>query len=235
MKKTQSKHDSGFSVLKPFNPLTTHQQEFCEDFRSDPFGIFVLNGCPGTGKSFIAMHEALNQILNKEKFDRLIIVRSPVQTRDMGFMPGSREEKEHHFFEPYPIITRELTGDSKSWHNLVDKGIIEVMGTSFMRGLTFNNSIIYVDEFQNCNFHELDTIITRIGKKSSIIFSGDYNQSDLQKKSEKNSCLDFLAIVSKLKNSAIFEFNWQDIVRNEIVRNYLYEKERYFNYEDSQL
>ena len=160
--------------------------------------------------------------------DKLVIVRSMVPTRDMGFLPGTKEEKENVFLAPYKNISNELFGDTQSWNKAVNAKVIEFQSTSFIRGLTLDNCVILVDEMQNMNFHELDSVITRVGKNARIIFSGDYLQSDFtdfKQKDDKAGIMKFLTIVEQLKNFTIVNYGWQDIVRSDFVRDYIMTKE----------
>jgi predicted ribonuclease YlaK len=148
-----------------------------------------------------------------------------VPTRDMGYLPGSKEEKEQAYILPYKAIANEFFGDVASYNKMVTSKQIEFMSTSFIRGSTFDNCIMLVDEMQNLTFHELDSIITRVGKHSKIIFCGDYKQSDFKFQDEKDGIIGFLTIVEQLKNFTMVNFGWEDIVRSDFVRDYIMTKE----------
>ena len=148
-----------------------------------------------------------------------------VPTRDMGFLPGTKAEKEDAFTTPYKNICCELFGDKASYNKMLIGGQIQFESTSFIRGTTFDNAIIVVDEMQNLNFHELDSVITRVGRSTKIIFSGDYKQSDFKYEDEKQGIVKFLQIVEQLKNFEIINFGWEDIVRSDFVRDYIMTKE----------
>lgn len=210
--------------LLQFDPITLNQEK-CYEAWDEGYNL-VLTGTAGTGKTFNALYLALEDVLDKEtEFDRLVIIRSMVPTRDMGFLPGTKAEKEEAFTTPYKNICCELFGDKTSYSKMITAGQIQFESTSFIRGTTFDNAIIVVDEMQNLNFHELDSVITRVGKNTKIIFSGDYKQSDFKYDDEKQGIVKFLQIVEQLKNFEIINFGWEDIVRSDFVRDYIMTKE----------
>ena len=210
--------------LLQFDPITSNQEKSYAAW--DEGYNLVLTGTAGTGKTFNALYLALEDVLDKDSdYDRLIIVRSMVPTRDMGFLPGTKAEKEDAFTTPYKNICCELFGDKASYNKMLIGGQIQFESTSFIRGTTFDNAIIVVDEMQNLNFHELDSVITRVGRSTKIIFSGDYKQSDFKHEDEKQGIVKFLQIVEQLKNFEIINFGWEDIVRSDFVRDYIMTKE----------
>lgn len=210
--------------LLQFDPITLNQEKTYAAW--DEGYNLVLTGTAGTGKTFNALYLALEDVLDKDSdYDRLIIVRSMVPTRDMGFLPGTKAEKEDAFTTPYKNICCELFGDKASYNKMLVGGQIQFESTSFIRGTTFDNAIIVVDEMQNLNFHELDSVITRVGRSTKIIFSGDYKQSDFKHEDEKQGIVKFLQIVEQLKNFEIINFGWEDIVRSDFVRDYIMTKE----------
>lgn len=186
----------------------------------------VLCGSAGTGKTFIGMYLALADVLDKSyEQDKLVIVRSVVPTREMGYLPGSIEEKVDAYTAPYRSIATELFNEKLAYDMLETQGAISFMSTSFIRGQTIDDAIILVDEMQNLTYHELDSIITRVGRNTRIIFSGDYYQSDLNKETDKNGILDFMNIMEVMNNFTTVEFGWADIVRSDFVRDYIMTKE----------
>lgn len=186
----------------------------------------VLAGSAGTGKTFIGMYLALSDVLDKSyEQDKLVIVRSVVPTREMGYLPGSIEEKVDAYTAPYRAIATELFNEKQAYAMLETQGAISFMSTSFIRGQTIDDAVILVDEMQNLTYHELDSIITRVGRNTRIIFSGDYYQSDLNKETDKNGVLDFLNIMEVMNNFTTVEFGWADIVRSDFVRDYIMTKE----------
>jgi predicted ribonuclease YlaK len=210
--------------LLQFEPVTNNQEIAYKAW--DEGDNLVLSGSAGTGKTFIGMYLALEDILDKDtEYDKLFIIRSMVPTRDMGYLPGSKEEKEQAYILPYKAIANEFFGDVASYNKMVTSKQIEFMSTSFIRGSTFDNCIMLVDEMQNLTFHELDSIITRVGKHSKIIFCGDYKQSDFKFQDEKDGIIGFLTIVEQLKNFTMVNFGWEDIVRSDFVRDYIMTKE----------
>jgi predicted ribonuclease YlaK len=227
MKRTKSQNNSmtvKLDDLLQFDPLTLNQEKSYQAW--DEGDNLVLTGTAGTGKTFMALYLALEDVLERDtEWDRLIIVRSMVPTREMGFLPGDKEAKEEAFTSPYKSICTELFGDKSSYQKMVTAGQIRFESTSFIRGATFDNSIIVVDEMQNLNFHELDSVITRVGRNSKVIFCGDYKQSDFKYDDDKQGIVKFLQIVEQLKNFTIINFGWEDIVRSDFVRDYIMTKE----------
>lgn len=209
--------------LLQYDPLTSNQEKAYTAW--DEGDNLVLTGSAGTGKTFMAIYLALEEVLEGCMYEKLVVIRSMVPTRDMGFLPGSKEEKIDAFTSPYKNICCELFGDKGSYNKMLNAGQIVFDSTSFIRGTTYDNSVIVVDEMQNLNFHELDSVITRIGKNSKIIFCGDYKQSDFKFDDEKNGIIRFLQIVEQLKNFTIINFGWEDIVRSDFVRDYIMTKE----------
>jgi predicted ribonuclease YlaK len=186
----------------------------------------VLSGSAGTGKTFLGLRLALELVLDREsEYDELVIVRSIVPTRDIGFLPGDEEEKKQAYAAPYIGLLKEILGDGEAWNKLVAAKKLRFESTSFIRGTTFNNAIILVDEMQNLNFHELDSVITRVGHQCRFIMCGDYYQSDFQKDNDRKGILQFMNIVVQLNQFDVIEFTWKDIVRSDFVRDYIMTKE----------
>ncbi len=190
-----------------------------------------LFGAAGTGKTFVSLYLAMQDVLDlKTPYDKIILVRSLIPTREIGFLPGDEEDKAALYQVPYQNMVRfmfEMPNEqafSQLYDRLKAQGSLYFLSTSFLRGLTFDNSIIIVDECQNLNFHELDTIITRVGQDSKISFCGDFDQSDLQKLNEKNGLHDFLRILEQMEEFNCTEFTIGDIVRSGFVRSYLINK-----------
>ena len=226
-----NKKDITFSQLTTIKPVTDNQKNVFESWKKDKNQF--LFGCAGTGKTFISLYLALKQVLNPETpFDRVIVVRSLIPTREIGFLPGDEEDKAALYQVPYSNMMQFMFEQpneqafSMLYERLKSQGSFFFLSTSFLRGLTFDNSIIIVDECQNLNFHELDTIITRVGQNSKIFFCGDFGQSDLTKLNEKNGLMDFLQILQNMDEFDCTEFNIGDIVRSGFVRNYLINKIR---------
>lgn len=192
----------------------------------------LLHGLPGTGKTFIGMYLALKELEDsRSDIEKLIIIRSAVQSRNVGFMPGSEKEKMAYYEAPYKAIASELYGRDDAYEVLKIKKKIEFMSTSFIRGLSFNRSIILVDEVQNMAFNELHAIMTRVGEDSRIILSGDLGQDDLtsERYSEKTGLNKIIEILDNMRSNLIskIEFLPQDIVRSEFVKDYIISLYRY--------
>ena len=190
-----------------------------------------LFGAAGTGKTFISLYLALQSVMNlKKPYDKVVLVRSLIPTREIGFLPGDEEDKAALYQVPYRNMVQFIfeMQNEQEFNNLYDKlkgqGTLYFLSTSFLRGLTFDNAVIIVDECQNMNFHELDTIITRVGQDSKIIFCGDFDQTDLVKQNERNGLHDFLRILEEMEEFHCLEFTIGDIVRSGFVRSYLINK-----------
>lgn len=210
--------------LLTYEAITQNQKVAYDSW--DEGDHLVLCGSAGTGKTFIGMYLALADVLDKSyDQDKLVIVRSVVPTREMGYLPGSIEEKVDAYTAPYRAIATELFNEKQAYDMLETQGAISFMSTSFIRGQTIDDAIILVDEMQNLTYHELDSIITRVGRNTRIIFSGDYYQSDLSKETDKNGILDFMNIMEVMNNFTTVEFGWADIVRSDFVRDYIMTKE----------
>ena len=211
--------------LKRIEPLTENQKLSFEAYGQGK--NLMLHGIAGTGKSFISLYLALNQVLNdNSQYRKIVIVRSVVPTRDMGFLPGNNREKAKVYEAPYYAICTELFGRSDAYEYLKNRNIIDFISTSFIRGITLNDSIVIVDEIANLTGHELDSIITRIGKNCKIIFCGDFRQSDFTKDQEKNGLMDFMRIIKRMKFFEFIDFQKEDIVRSSLVKNYIIEKDK---------
>ncbi len=224
-----AKKDITYSNLTKISPVTDSQKEVFETWKAEKNQF--LFGCAGTGKTFISLYLALQQVLNNETpYDKVIVVRSLIPTREIGFLPGDEEDKAALYQVPYSNMMQFMFEQpneqafSMLYERLKQQGSFYFLSTSFLRGLTFDNSIIIVDECQNLNFHELDTIVTRVGQDSKIFFCGDFGQSDLTKLNERNGLMDFLQILQEMDEFNCTEFNIGDIVRSGFVRNYLIQK-----------
>jgi phosphate starvation-inducible protein PhoH and related proteins len=205
-------------------PMTLSQEVVFKAWDED--NHIVMSGTAGSGKTFIGMYLALEEVMDKGNLlNQLVICRSIVPTREIGFLPGSLEEKIDAYTGPYRQICSELFDDREAYDKLVKSGTIEFISTSHIRGTTFNDTIILVDEMQNLTFHELDSIITRVGKNCKIIFCGDYYQSDFVKSGDKQGVIQFMEILELMKKFTVVEFTWADIVRSDFVRDYIMTKE----------
>lgn len=222
------------SELRVFEPLTDNQRKFFEAYAAGDYFI-MLTGSAGTGKSFIACYKAIEEVYDKtSSFKRVVIVRSAVQSRDVGFTPGSLEEKMSLYEQPYMQIYHTLFNRHNAYECLKEAGKIEFISTSFIRGMSFDDSIIIVDECQNMNWEELSTIMTRVGYRSKIIFCGDYKQSDLHRKnSDRSGLLKFHEVAKTMNAFSNVEFTTDDIVRSSLVKDFLIAVDKYEHRENT--
>ena len=211
--------------LKHVNPLTENQRLAFEAF--DDGKHLMLHGMAGTGKTFLALSKTIDALMsNKGVQNKIYIVRSVVPTRDMGFLPGNQKEKMKVYEAPYYAICTELFDRSDAYEILKQKNAIEFISTSFIRGITMNNCYVIVDEVNNMTFHELDSVITRIGKGCRVLFCGDFRQSDLTKEQERNGLKDFMKVIGKLNDFVHVDFLEQDIVRSKLVKEYIIARQK---------
>jgi phosphate starvation-inducible protein PhoH len=201
--------------MKTFGPLTDNQKKFYDAYKRGDYFI-ALHGVAGTGKSFIALYKALEEVLDKgNPFDKVIIVRSAVQGREIGHLPGDIEGKLEIYRQPYMQICDQ---------RLEEQHHIEFISTSFIRGMTFDDAIIIVDEMQNMTYEEIDTVMTRVGHRSKIIWCGDYRQCDLKKRDDKSGLLKFFEVAALMSAFTRIEFTTNDIVRSSLVKDYILAK-----------
>ena len=216
---------NGFQLMD-VSPLTDNQAQFFQNYKSDKSQLLL--GYSGTGKTFMAMHQAFKEIMMGSDYKRVVFVRSAVPTRDIGFLKGTEAEKGAVYELPYKKISSELFHRDDAYEVLTKHDGIRFMLTSFIRGLTIDNSIVIVDEFQNMTAHEADSVLTRIGSNSKVIICGDILQRDFTKTSEKN-IEKFLQVIEQLPHQ--FDFNYfgeNDIVRSGIVGDYIKAKHKMF-------
>ena len=228
-KQMRRKKPINFDHLKEIKSLTENQKVAFDAYEKGQ-NLF-LYGCAGTGKTFIAMYLALKEILSgATSYDKLYMVRSLVPTREIGFLPGDHDDKSNLYHIPYKNMVEHMfkMPDDPAYNMLYDnlkaQETISFWSTSFLRGTTLNNAIIIVDECQNLNFHELDSIITRVGTDCKIIFAGDVMQTDLVKTNERNGILDFMKILEVMEEFTSIEFGIEDIVRSGLIRSYILSK-----------
>ena len=213
--------------LKTFDPLTENQKKFFEAYKRGDYFI-ALHGVAGTGKTFCAMYKALEEVLDKlNPFNKIIVVRSAVQSREIGHLPGDVSEKMEIYQQPYRQICQTLFDRKDAWDRLEEQGYVQFISTSFIRGMSFDDAIIIVDEMQNMNFEEIDTVMTRVGYRSKIIWCGDYRQTDLRKSNDKSGLLKFFDIAQHMNAFTRFEFTADDIVRSSLVKDYILAKLKY--------
>ena len=182
----------------------------------------MLHGAAGTGKTFIAVYKALEEMMNNRgSFDKVVIVRSVVPSREIGHLPGDEKEKTDVYLAPYKAICKDLFNTDQAYERLVEQKNIEFLITSFVRGITIDKAIIVVDECQNMNFQELSSIITRVGEGSRILFCGDFKQTDLSKKHDQSGLKDFVQIINRMPSFRNIEFDVEDIVRSNLVKEFI--------------
>ena len=210
-------------TLKRINPLTDNQRITFENYRREKHLLLV--GTAGTGKSFLSVYLGMTDIMEHKTHEKLIIVRSVVPTRDMGFLPGSNKEKSKVYEAPYYSIFSELFGRGDAYDYLKTKGIVEFMTTSFVRGITINDAVIVVDEIQNMTPSELHSVFTRIGKNCRVVFAGDIKQTDLNPRKEESGFRDFFKVINRMKDFEVVEFTRDDIVRSDLVKQYIIARE----------
>jgi predicted ribonuclease YlaK len=215
------------SNLKKLSTLTDTQHDFFDAWE-DGEEAMLLYGSAGTGKTFICVYHALQEILQPEsQYKKILIIRSSVSSRDIGHLPGTAEEKLEQFELPYHSIFADLLGRSDAYEKLKDIGKVEFLSSSFLRGSTFNDTIIIVDEVQSMNWHEISTILTRVGKNTKLIICGDGKQDDLQyKKNDTSGFKDFLTVTKNMSEFRHFRFTTDDIVRSAFVKSFLIQCEK---------
>ena len=228
-KQMRKKKPINNEYLVDISPLTDNQKTLFDSYNQQK--NIVAYGVAGTGKTFITLYNALKDVLDETTpYERVYIVRSLVSTREIGFLPGDHEDKADIYQIPYKHMVKymfQMPSDADFemlYGNLRSQETIKFWSTSFIRGTTLDNAIIIVDEFQNLNFHELDSIITRVGENSKICFCGDATQSDLTKTNDRNGIVDFMNILRKMVSFDIIEFDVNDIVRSGLVKEYIVAK-----------
>jgi len=228
-KQMKRKKPINLDYIKRIEPLTENQEFFFEKYKENQ--NLVAYGCAGTGKTFITLYNALLDVLDPSTpYEKIYIVRSLVATREIGFLPGDHEDKSSLYQIPYKNMVKymfEMPDDNAFemlYTNLKAQGTISFWSTSFIRGTTLDKAIIIVDEFQNLNFHELDSMITRVGEDSKLMFCGDATQSDLIKTAERNGIIDFMKILNNMPSFDTIEFQAEDICRSGLVKEYIVAK-----------
>ena len=228
-RQAKKKKALGNEYLLDIDPLTDNQRKLFDAYAEGKH--LVAYGCAGTGKTFITLYNALREVLDERTpYEKIYLVRSLVATREIGFLPGSYEDKSDIYQIPYKNMVKymfQMPSDAEFemlYGNLKSQETIKFWSTSFLRGTTLDNSIIIVDEFQNLSGHELDSIITRVGENSKIMFCGDATQSDLQKTNDRNGIVDFMRILRAMPSVDIIEFGIEDICRSGLVKEYLIAK-----------
>ena len=228
-KQMKRKKPLSAGYLLDIEPITDNQKVLFESYKANKH--LIAYGAAGTGKTFVTLYNALKDVLDDSTpYERIYIVRSLVATREIGFLPGDYEDKSDIYQVPYKHMVKymfQMPSDADFemlYGNLKAQDTIKFWSTSFLRGTTLDHSIIIVDEFQNLNFHELDSIMTRVGENSKIMFCGDATQSDLIKTNERNGIISFMEILRNMSSVDIVEFGVEDIVRSGLVKEYILTK-----------
>ena len=228
-KQIKRKKPINTNYLLDIEAITDNQKRLFESYKEGKH--IVAYGTAGTGKTFITLYNALKEVLDESTpYERIYLVRSLVSTREIGFLPGDHEDKADIYQIPYKNMVKymfQMPSDADFemlYGNLKAQESIKFWSTSFIRGTTLDNAIVIVDEFQNLNFHELDSIITRVGENSKIMFCGDASQTDLIKTNDRNGIVDFMNILRKMNSFDIIEFDINDIVRSGLVKEYIIAK-----------
>ena len=228
-KQMKRKKPINADMLRDIEPLTENQQKLFESYSNNK--NIIAYGAAGTGKTFITLYNALCDVLDPSTpYEKVYIVRSLVATREIGFLPGDHDDKSYLYQIPYKHMVKymfEMPSEADFnmlYGNLKAQDTIDFWSTSFIRGTTFDKTIVIVDEFQNLNYHELDSIMTRVGAQSKIMFCGDASQSDLIKTNERNGIIDFMQILRIMSSVDVIEFGVEDIVRSGLVKEYILAK-----------
>ena len=229
MKQVKRRKPIGTDLLLSIEPLTENQKQLFTSYAEGKH--LVAYGTAGTGKTFCVLYNALKDVLSEvTPYEKIYLVRSLVPTREIGFLPGSHDDKASLYQIPYKNMVKYMfqmpsdTDFEMLYGNLKSQETISFWSTSFIRGTTLDNCIIIVDEFSNLSFHEMDSIITRVGENTKIMFCGDATQSDLLKANERNGIVDFMNILKKMPSFDIVEFGVNDIVRSGMVKEYILAK-----------
>ena len=228
-KQMKRKKPINTAMMRDIEPLTENQKLLFESYSKGK--NLVAYGAAGTGKTFITLYNALQDVLDPSTpYEKIYIVRSLVATREIGFLPGDHDDKSFLYQIPYKNMVKymfEMPSDADFqmlYGNLKAQDTIDFWSTSFIRGTTLDKAIIIVDEFQNLNYHELDSIMTRVGSYTKIMFCGDATQTDLIKQNERNGIHDFMRILRIMPSLDIIEFGVEDIVRSGLCKEYLLAK-----------
>ena len=228
-KQMKRKKPLNADYLVDIEPLNDNQKRLFDSYKKGK--NIIAYGCAGTGKTFISLYNVLKDVLGDNNlYEKVYLVRSLVSTREIGFLPGDHEDKADIYQIPYKNMVKymfQMPSDADFemlYGNLKSQDTIKFWSTSFIRGITLDNAVVIVDEFQNLNFHELDSIITRVGENTRIIFCGDATQSDLVKTNDRNGIVDFMSILRKMNSFDLIEFGIDDIVRSGLVKEYLLAK-----------
>lgn len=228
-KQAKRKKPINLEYLIDIEPLTENQKLLFGYYDQNK-NIFA-HGVPGSGKTFCLLYKALKEVLDERTpYEKIYVIRSLVQTREIGFMPGGEDDKKSLFEIPYKNMVKymfQMPSDvdfEMLYGNLKSQNTISFWCTSFIRGITLDNCIIIVDEAQNCSAHESFSVISRCGEDTKIMFSGDIEQSDLVRVSEKTGIVDFMKVIAAMPSFETIEFGVDDIVRSPLVKEFVIAK-----------
>jgi predicted ribonuclease YlaK len=208
--------------LKTFQALTENQQLFFDAYKRGDYFIGMF-GSPGVGKTFLAVYRAIEEVLDRNNpFKQLVVVRSAVQVRDQGFVPGTLDEKMEIYEQPYKEICETLFGRKDAWERLKEQSHARFISTTAIRGISIDDAIVVVDESQSMTFHELSSVMSRVGHRSKIIFIGDLKQNDLIKsRNDVSGLKEFLEVGRNMSEFTEITFTPDDIVRSSLVKSFI--------------
>jgi len=207
--------------LKEIRPMTLNQNHAFKEFEKGKH--LFLHGSAGTGKTFVGLYFGLHEVLNTKQYKSITIIRSAVEVRKVGFLPGGPEEKSEEYEIPYRGICGELFGNDKAYETLKKRDQIDFKLTSFLRGTTLDDTFIVLDEASNLDWAELSTVITRMGNNTKIVICGDWRQTDFKYADEKAGFVNFKKIIEKMPSFSCIEFGIEDIVRGPLVKSFIIE------------
>lgn len=192
--------------------LTPKQTELYKGIRHNT--LTVCQGPAGTSKTFTACYTALALLADK-KIDQIILTK-PIQEsgESLGFLPGTKEEKVDPFMKSYFSNFEKIIGKA-TFQWMITNGDIVVEPLAYMRGTTYDNAIMLLDEAQNCTMTQLMLWVTRLGNESKAIMMGDVSQYDIKKRDSK--FLEFIDLISDVEQVHNFRFTSEDIVRNKFL------------------
>lgn len=199
----------------------TENQQRAFDYFSEGYNL-ILSGSAGSGKTMLALYLGLKSLLLR-KYEKVVIVRSIVPTRNIGFLKGTQQEKECVYEQTYLNLVNKLLPTIPNAYDAMKKEkTLEFTSTSFIRGNNIDNAVVIIDEFSNLTYHELSSVITRLGENVRVIFSGDFFQSDLRYSDEKAGVLQFLKVLANMPDDfKRVDFTINDVVRSGLVKRYL--------------
>ena len=212
---------SGLQLTK-IQPLTDNQKRAFNSYENGK--NLMLHGTAGTGKTFSAFFLALKDTL-EDKYEKVIVVRSVVPSREMGYLPGTQKEKTKVYELPYYSICEQLFNRGDAYEILKSKNKVDFISTSFIRGITISNSIVIIDECQNMMWSELSTILTRVGENCRVLICGDTKQSDLTERTGKADVLKLLKVCQRMGSFDFIQMTRDDICRSGFVKQFIIECE----------